>query len=332
VRDFFKLMMMEVYYLIEEGAEEPGGGSGSAPIQVNMGDNVIELPANTDLTDPFKTEEKPLEEPTGPTVTEEMLTDIPPGIAKTILGKSFKDILAGYVAKETQIGKLGTKLGQQQQQLLSDGKRTTQTVSDELKPLTDQMADKQKELEELDELVDEEDYKKVSSSIEKLKAKTKKLENELGDLKITEQIDQRLNAQYNDGAFEKMRGSLQKDFNLQFEDTNWQMLMDRAKEINGPGQITAESMEGAVMEGIGVDKYRSILTNQGEMNMREKLSTASGMTLPLIQGGGDKGKQALDFNSLPKQVQNKIINSMEGKQFFEYMRKETGVDWTKFIS
>ncbi len=325
MKRFIEQIMREAFPRFEPG-EDPDGGSAGGITQINVAGEMIDMPAGLNL-------EEPGEPGTGdgqPTlITKEMLSHLPEGVAKQIEGKSLQEVLTSFANAQSFIGKQGTEIGALKKQLGDGDKRTSAKASKEYEDLSKQLKKSEDDLAELDELVDGDDYLSKSKETEVLRKKAEKLKAEISDLKVTEMINVKMDEKFNQTGLVKMRDSLMKDFQMEFDDETWKAVSEKAKLINGPGEITPEAMESAVIMTIGTETYRKTLTSQGEMNMREKLSKASKMEMPLLDGSSGKGKQALDYNKLPGPIRQQVVNALKSEKFLTLFEKTHGFDLRK---
>lgn len=328
MKDLMKLMQMEVFNCIEEKPDDDV--SGSSGNEVKIGSETVKISEDVDLRDPAlstDSESKEEEEQTG-SISAEQLEGLPEGFAEQLKGKSVQDILKDYANSQSHIGKLNTKIGVLQEQASGKDVQTSEQLTTDNNTLMNEIKEKESKLADMNEMVDGDDFVKLNRDIEKLKGKSDKFKSDIEDLKVNELVAERYDKDFNDGALKNMRESLKKDFGLDFEDNVWGALSTKAKEINGAGKISAESMESAVIMTVGAEVYRKTLTTQGEQDLRGKLKKAGEAALPLLTGEGGKGKQPLDYNNLPPAVKSAVVNSLSNKQFQKVFKEKYGYDLT----
>lgn len=280
--------------------------------QIDLGDGdyveaegIFEDPEHTDPNEGQSDDGKP---------SEGESDKYPEGFTKKYADKSREDLLKQLYEQEKHIGKQSEKIGSNR-----DDERTAETAKQEIKSLDKKIVEQQNKLDEMDAVMDPNDYKEAEKDLQKLKSKYEKLEDELLDLTINERIERKYNEDYNNQMISNARESYKDEMGLDFDEDAWKEIAEHAKKLNGAGKMTAESFESAVMQAIGKDKYRKILSSQSEVNMREKMRKAQSNA---VKVAGDKAApSATRIEDMTDEQFSRAMNKLPAKDFIRIAKK-----------
>ncbi len=224
-------------------------------------------------------------------------------------GKSREQLIEMIKNSQGQISKMGNELGTLRKNSIPV--RNTKTVKDEMSKI-------EKEMSNLDDITDDEQYTALSQ-------KHSKLKEEFSTLQMKEYINSQFADKLNKEKAEKFRSSFERDFGGKMEEETFTSIMDTAKQLADGLELSAEDLEAATMKHIGVEKYRKMLSLRGNLQAREDISNASSKTVESISnkngmGSLSKSMTFSQISSLNGKAQAKIIDRMSYDQAMKYNR------------
>jgi hypothetical protein len=300
--------------------EQPNEGTqDSRPTQkVRIGETVVDFP--DDLSDPMDSTDPSDEGESGKDAKGQ--SRYPEGFTQKYANKSREELLDILHNSEKELGKRGALLEQAKSDLTGGTeKRTSKVVDLESKKIEDTLQELKQKLEkDLDPIMSSDEYGKTEKQIQKLEKDLATLTEEKRKLEMKEMVDQKYDEDHNNAFLENARRVVKDETGLDFTDEQWNIIIDKTKEINGIGKLTTDSLEAAVMLAVGRDTYRKILKSEGEIDMRTKMSKAVSNVIPNI--GRSATAEPIEYKELNDQQKLKVINSLPTEAFIRLCKEE----------
>ena len=315
---FFKIAMEGPSFGEEDGGDGGAGGGDSSDdmVEVKIGNETVKVPKESlDSEDSTDSDDESGQSGNN----AEGQSKYTEGFNQKIAGKSADEIAEMLHNAEKTITTQGKKLGD----ATKGKKRDSNTVNIEKKDIDGKITSIESEMEKLDPLVDVDKYAKLQGDLKKLQGSSGKLDDELSDIGLSEKIDAKYNEEYNDTFLKDSRKTYEEWMGVEIEDENWDAIAEKAKEINGLGKLTEESVEAAMILDIGMERYRKILSTQGELNMRTKMGTAGNKTTKMLGTEQHKGGP-VNFDELSEKQQTKVIAKMKTPEFRKVFKAQYG--------
>jgi hypothetical protein len=242
------------------------------------------------------------------------------GFLNKVKGKEKEDLLKMIYEGDKTISSLNQKLADNKKTTPVEAKKAAEVAAEKEK-LGKQREQLQAELSELDEYIDKDERVQLQNKLSKLDKQLGTVSKEYEDLLIEEKVAERYNQDFNREIFEQNRKGLQEQLGLTFEDEAWKSIMSKSMEINDGGKLRQESFDAALLLNLGSEKYKKVLTAQGEANFRENLANARGKQVNILGSGKEN---VVEFNKLSESEQAKAIQKMTPDQFRKYYHKQYG--------
>lgn len=214
-----------------------------------------------------------------------------------------EQLLAELAKKDTHI----TKLSQQKkgEESLPDA-NTSEGLKIEKQKAVTEMEKVKSELEELDPVMDADKYAETQKRLDKLTKDISDYDSKIQDKIVDERIAAKLDAEFNNEFVAKTRESYKSDLGLEFEDDAWEKIVSDAKSLTGISKMTPEAMEAAMIQNIGRDKYRAVLSAIAEQKARGDIAKAESNSIKVIteSGGFRKVSELSDYQK--SQILDKV--------------------------
>ena len=311
LKEIFSQILMSVNPLFDGGEDEPGGGE-ELPDEIEFDGEKIEMDEVEDSEDSKDSDKEQ------PENKDKEQSDIPDAFREEYTGKSSDDMLKDLYNANKKITEQGTELSKR---ALEQG-RSLEDVKADSNKAGKSVTKLQKEIDDLDPIVDADDIEALNGKLKTAQDSQKKLTDELYDLEIDNRLNQKLAKEHNEKFSGEAREHYKEGLGLEFEDADWKTLTEKALSLSKDGRLSSQTIEAAAV--LQVEDYTGILKAQGGFDMRADLRKANGKIVPKVGGEGGGANRTKSFANLSDDGKAKVIPKMNNAQFAKYYEKIYG--------
>ena len=213
-------------------------------------------------------------------------------VPATYRGKTAKQVMEMHINASKELVKKGQSLTTAEQQLkeanLSPEEIRKRLNADQVKTLLDQESGN---LMKLNRDLDPEDYEKQSNLVEDLRTEY-----------MEKRQDEKLNEQFNSEAnriFRQTHRTALDDQGFELDDAQYDTAIDLALKYSDSGRLTADSVQHALIDMLGIDAVTKTISMKAGEQTREDIKKAKEKEQPLANVNGmGKGGRRINVNEL----------------------------------
>lgn len=298
------------------------------PEEAETADESEESSEDTDSDSPEKETDEESEDKTDKPKDKVDKSDFSEGFISKYKDKSSEELLKVIRDQESFIGKRSQEIGDLRKQIESGKKTlTSKDLKQKIKTDKEKLRKYQDKLDTLDPDLDEDEVETLSKRIREVGDELDESQSNYQDTYMKELVRTETAQEDNKKLSGEMKGFYNDQYGLNFDDDEWDAIVKNTEDFAGDVKLTEADFEATLMKGLGVKKYRKMISLQGGMNERKKMKEAinkSGRdTGTNGKTGGKMNLLSMSKSSLQKYIANnpKVVESLTPEQLRKVQNK-----------
>ncbi len=244
---------------------------------------------------------------------------VPPEFIKQHSGKDTKQLIKQLHADQEMINRQSGELGDLRK------KTNVSTVSkdsaqEKYKAKTGMLSSLEKQLENLDDVIDAEKAATIRQQIASTKGELSALEEE----SFNERVNRQVFMNQNKDSAAEIRNKLVEDYGIQLSDTDWEAISENAIANAGNSKVTRNQVLAELMRNN--PETESLLLAHGSQKARDSIVTASQRKTPPLTGISKKAGDRVKLSELDPDTRKRVLSNLADgtlDALIEKMLKET---------